>query len=162
MAGKKLNRVTKLLVSILVCQSAGLIGAFFTTPAIPTWYAALQKPAFTPPNWLFGPAWITLYLLMGIAAFLVWRRSLDTPGVKSSLAVFVVQLVLNALWSIVFFGAKSLLGGVVIILVLWLAILWTMLWFFKISTAAGALMIPYILWVGYAAALNITVWRLNT
>lgn len=156
------NIIAKLLVSILGCQAAGLIGSLFTMPAIPTWYAALQKPSFTPPNWLFGPAWGTLYLLMGIAAFLVWRQGLNEPGVKPALVFFLVQLVLNTLWSIVFFGAKSLLGGVVIILVLWLAILWTMLWFFKISTAAGALLVPYLLWVSYASVLTVVVWRLNT
>jgi tryptophan-rich sensory protein len=162
MASEKSKTVIKLVVSILACGGAGIIGSIFTAPAIPTWYAALQKPVFTPPNWLFGPAWGTLYLLMGIAAFLVWRKGLDEPGVKASLVVFLVQLVLNALWSIVFFGAKSLLGGVAIILALWLAILWTMVRFFKISTAAGALMVPYILWVSYASALNVVVWMLNT
>jgi tryptophan-rich sensory protein len=158
---EKSKAFVKLVASILICEAAGVVGSLFTTSAIPTWYAALQKPSFTPPSWLFAPAWGTLYLLMGIAAFLVWQKGLAEPGVKASLAVFLVQLVLNALWSIVFFGVKSLLGGVVIILGLWLAILWTIVRFFRISATAGALLIPYILWVSFASALNISVWLLN-
>ena len=89
--------ILKLVASIIACQCAGLIGSLFTTPSIPTWYASLQKPPFTPPNWLFAPAWITLYLLMGIAAFIVWQKGLDKQGVKRALVVFLVQLVLNGL-----------------------------------------------------------------
>ena len=103
-----MNKALRVIVSILACQFAGLIGSMFTMNAIPTWYAALNKPSFTPPNWLFAPAWTTLYLLMGIAAFLVWNKGLEKPGVKRSLAAFLVQLVLNTLWSILFFGMKSL------------------------------------------------------
>ena len=153
--------IIKLIVSIIACQCAGLIGSIFTTAAIPTWYAALQKPVFTPPNWLFAPAWITLYLLMGIAAFLVWRKGLGEEGVKCALIVFLVQLVLNALWSVVFFGLQSPLYGMVVILALWVAILLTILRFFKLSTAAGALLLPYLLWVSFASALNISICVLN-
>jgi tryptophan-rich sensory protein len=153
--------IIKLVVSLVACQCAGAIGSIFTTPAIPTWYAALEKPSFNPPNWLFAPAWITLYLLMGIAAFLVWRKGLGQKGVRAALVVFLVQLVLNALWSVVFFGLKSPLWGVVVILALWVAILLTILRFFKLSTAAGALLLPYILWVSFASVLNVAVWVLN-
>jgi len=162
MTNSTTKTVSRLIISILACEAAGGIGAIFTTSVIPTWYAALQKPSFTPPNWLFGPAWVTLYLLMGIAVFLVWQKGLDTPGVRSSLGVFLIQLVLNISWSIIFFGAKSLLGGVVIIVALWLAILWTILKLFRISVTAGWLMLPYILWVSFASALNISVWMLNS
>jgi benzodiazapine receptor len=153
--------ITKLVVSIVACQAAGAIGSIFTTPAIPTWYAALEKPFFTPPNWLFAPAWITLYLLMAIAAFLIWRQGLGQKGVNSALLVFLVQLVLNALWSVVFFGLHSPLWGAVVILALWVAILLTIIRFFKLSTAAGALLLPYILWVSFASALNIAILVLN-
>jgi benzodiazapine receptor len=153
--------VIKLVVAIVACQGAGAIGSIFTTPAIPTWYAALEKPFFTPPNWLFAPAWITLYLLMAIAAFLIWRQGLGQKGVKSTLVVFLVQLVLNALWSVVFFGLQSPLWGMVVILALWVAILLTIIRFFRLSTAAGALLLPYILWVSFASALNIAIWVLN-
>jgi benzodiazapine receptor len=151
----------KLVVSVVACQCAGVIGSIFTTPAIPTWYATLEKPFFTPPNWLFAPAWITLYLLMAIAAFLIWRKGLGQEGVKSALLIFLVQLVLNALWSVVFFGLQSPLWGMVVILALWVAILLTIIKFFKLSTAAGSLMLPYILWVSFASALNIAIFVLN-
>jgi benzodiazapine receptor len=153
--------IIKLVVSIIACQCAGLIGSVFTTPNIPTWYAALEKPFFTPPNWLFAPAWITLYVLMAIAAFLIWRKGFAHKGVKCALIVFLVQLVLNALWSVVFFGLQSPLWGMVVILALWVAILLTIIKFFKLSVAAGSLMLPYILWVSFASVLNISIWILN-
>jgi benzodiazapine receptor len=153
--------IVKLVVSIVACQCAGLIGSVFTTPNIPTWYAALEKPFFTPPNWLFAPAWITLYVLMAVAAFLVWRKGLGEEGVRCALIVFLVQLVLNALWSVVFFGLHSTLWGMVVILALWVAILVTIIKFFRLSVAASSLMLPYILWVSFASALNIAVWVLN-
>jgi benzodiazapine receptor len=153
--------IARLIISIITCQCAGLVGSIFTTPAIPTWYAALQKPAFTPPNWLFGPAWVTLYLLMGISAFIIWRRGLDNQQVRAALIVFLIQLVLNALWSVAFFGLKSPLYGVIVIVALWIAILFTILKFFKVSSAAGVLLLPYILWVSFAAVLNISIWILN-
>ncbi len=158
---RKTMDILKLVASIVACQCAGLIGSAFTTPSIPTWYASLNKPLFTPPNWLFAPAWITLYLLMAIAAYLVWRKGLNTSGVTRALVIFLVQLVLNALWSVVFFGFQAPLWGVVVIILLWVAILLTMLKFFKISRAAGALMLPYILWVIFASILNISIWLLN-
>lgn len=153
--------ILKLVVSIVVCEGAGGIGAIFTTPAIPTWYAGLQKPSFTPPNSVFAPVWLTLYLLMAIAAFLIWRKGLNIKGVKPALILFLVQLVLNVLWSVVFFGLKSPLGGVILILLLWVAILLTIIRFFKISPPAGGLLIPYIVWVSIAANLNVWVWILN-
>jgi len=161
MKNRRTRDVLKLIVSLVACQCAGLVGSIFTTPAIPTWYAALEKPPFTPPNWLFAPAWFTLYLLMGIAAFVIWRRGLSQKGVKSALAIFLVQLVLNALWSVVFFGLKSPLAGVIAIVVLWVAVLFVILKFFKLSTPAGVLLLPYILWVTFAAVLNISIWILN-
>ena len=130
----RLRYVFKLLISIVACQCAGLIGSVFTTPAIPTWYAALEKPAFTPPNWLFAPAWVTLYLLMGISASLVWRRGLEDTRIRTALITFLVQLVLNALWSVVFFGLESPLYGVIVIVILWIAIVLTIVKFFRIST----------------------------
>jgi benzodiazapine receptor len=161
MEGRKSRDIIKAVVSIVACEGAGGIGAIFTTPAIPTWYASFEKPPFTPPNWLFAPAWTTLYLLMGIAAFLIWRQGLEQKGVKSALVIFLVQLILNTLWSVVFFGLKSPFYGMVVILALWVVILLAILRFFKLSTAAGALLLPYILWVSFAAALNISVWVLN-
>ena len=152
----------RLVTSIVVCEGAGLIGSIFTASAIPIWYASLVKPYFTPPNWLFAPAWLTLYLLMAISAFIVWRTGLDKRQVRVALGIFVLQLVLNVLWSLAFFGLHSLLFGVIVILALWLAILLTIVRFFPISRAAGALLLPYIGWVTFAAILNISIRLLNT
>ena len=160
-ANKRFKDIVRLIISIVACQCAGIVGSVFTTRTIPTWYAALQKPPFTPPNWLFAPAWITLYLLMGISAFLVWRTGLENRETRRALVVFLVQLVLNALWSIAFFGLQSPLYGLIAIIALWIAILLTILKFFRISTIAGAIMLPYILWVTFAAALNTSIFTLN-
>jgi benzodiazapine receptor len=153
--------IIKLIISIVACEGAGGIGAIFTTPAIPTWYAGLKKPTFTPPNSVFGPIWITLYLLMGVAVFLVWREGLGQEGVTIAFVIFWHQLVLNILWSVIFFGLKSLFGGMVIILLLWIAILINIITFFGVSPLAGWLLIPYIIWVSIAANLNVQVWKLN-
>jgi len=161
MQSKRSKDIYKLVVSIVACQCAGLIGSIFTRSAIPTWYATIQKPFFTPPNWLFLPAWVTLYVLMGVSAFLIWRRGLDDQGVRTALIIFLIQLILNALWSVAFFGLESPLYGIIVIIALWVAILFTLLRFFKISMAAGILLIPYILWVSFAAVLNISIFVLN-
>jgi benzodiazapine receptor len=153
--------IIKLITSILASFAAGGIGILFTFKAIPTWYAGLKKPPYTPPNWLFGPVWTTLYILMGISVFLVWRNGLAVNGALLAFTLFWVQLVLNALWSIVFFGMKSKLGGVITIIVLWLLILATVITSFQVSGCAGALLIPYIVWVSIASYLNIGVWLLN-
>lgn len=154
--------IIELVVSIAVCEGAGLVGGIATFPSIPTWYAGLEKPPFNPPNWVFGPVWTTLYALMGISAFLVWRQGLKQRRVKIALGIFLAQLILNVLWSVTFFGLHSLLGGVVVIVVLWVAIFLSIMAFFRLSKAAGALLIPYILWVSFAAVLNLSVWMLNT
>ena len=161
MENSRLKDVVKLVTSIIICEGAGLLGAVFTTPAIPTWYATLNKPLFTPPGWLFAPVWTALYLLMAIAAFLVWREGLDNEQVRGSMITFMVQLALNVLWSAVFFGLKSPLWGVIVIIVLWVAILLTMLAFMKVSKPAAWLMLPYLLWVSFASALTVGVWMLN-
>jgi len=154
--------VIKLIISLAASLAAGGIGVVFTAPAIRTWYVDLNKPFFTPPNWLFGPAWTILYILMGIAAFLIWRIGLSTPGVQIALIAFLIQLILNLLWSIVFFGMHSPSGGVIVIVLLWIAILVTLIKFWGLYQTAGILMIPYLLWVTFAAALNIAIWRLNS
>jgi len=153
--------IWKLVVSIIACQCAGIIGSIFTRGAIPTWYATLEKPAFNPPNWLFAPVWTLLYIMMGIAAFLVWRKGWENRQVRIALIVFLVQLVLNALWSVVFFGLESPLYGLIVIAALWVAILFTVLKFYRISSAASVLLWPYMLWVTFAAVLNVSIWLLN-
>ncbi len=157
----KKNNFLKLVFSIIVCQSAGLIGSFFTAPAIPTWYESLAKPALTPPGWVFAPAWITLYLLMGIAAFLIWKKGLEKKEVKVALAIFIFQLFLNSIWSIIFFGMQNPFFGLINIILLWFAILLTIIVFYKISKPAAYLLVPYIIWVSFASYLNYSIWILN-
>jgi translocator protein len=147
--------------SLIICLGAGFIGGMVTTPKIRTWYAGLKKPAFTPPNWAFMPVWTTLYVLMGIAVFLVWHAGFSQAGVTLAFTIFWLQLLLNMLWSIVFFGMKSISGGLVVILLLWIAILASIITFFPVSAAAGWLLIPYIVWVSIATNLNFQVWKLN-
>jgi benzodiazapine receptor len=153
--------IIKLIVSLVACEGAGGIGAIFTTPAIPIWYARLKKPGFTPPNSVFGPVWITLYLLMAVSVFLVWKEGLTQDSARIAFIVFWVQLVLNILWSVAFFGFRTPIGGLVMIIFLWLAILATIILSFHVSAIAGALLIPYLIWVTIAANLNFQVWRLN-
>jgi benzodiazapine receptor len=153
--------ILKLIASIVVCQLAGMIGAAATSASIQTWYVTLNKPFFTPPNWLFAPVWLTLYTLMGISLFLIWRLGVQDRHVQIALAIFGVQLLLNAFWSIAFFGLRSPLAGLVVILMLWIAITATILKFLPLSKPAGLLLIPYILWVTIAAALNLAIVLLN-
>jgi benzodiazapine receptor len=157
-----LRNILKLIASIIICQFAGFIGSLFTAPAIPTWYKTLSKPSFTPPNSIFSPVWITLFVLMGISLFLVWKRNLKDRNVKIALIFFAIQLILNILWSLLFFGLKSPLLAFIEIIILWFAILLTILKFLKVSRPAGVLLLPYLLWVSFAAFLNFFLWNLNT
>ena len=150
-----------LLIAIVICQLAGIVGGLFTASSVDTWYATLIKPSFNPPNWLFSPVWITLYCMMGIALFLVYKKGLDTEGVKVALVLFVAQLIGNALWSVLFFGLKLPLAAFLEIVVLWALILSTMISFLKISRLAGLLLLPYLLWVSFASVLNFFLWLLN-
>ena len=148
----------KLILAILICLLVGFLGSIFTMSAIPTWYATLNKPFFSPPNWLFAPVWTTLYILMGISLYLILnKKKVD----KTAVMIFVVQLVLNFLWSIMFFGLHSPFLGLINIILLWLTIVWTIISFMKVSKTAGYLLFPYILWVSFASLLNLAVYLLN-
>lgn len=161
MVGTKTKEVFTLVICILVCQCAGFIGSLFTRPSISTWYATLDKPPFTPPNGIFSPVWITLFLLMGISLFLIWRRGFAESMVRVVIVFFGSQLIFNILWSILFFGFKSPLAGFIDIIVLWVAIALTIFYVFKVSKTAGVLLLPYFVWVSFAAVLNGFIWRLN-
>ncbi|BDH79946.1 MAG TPA: tryptophan-rich sensory protein [Methanothermobacter sp.] len=156
-----MKEIPKLAVSVFICLIAGFLGSIATISSINTWYASLTKPPWTPPNWLFGPIWTTLYILMGIAAFLVWREGFQKKEVKIALGIFSLQLILNILWSVVFFALKSTLGAFIIIIILWTTILLTMITFYRVSKPAAAILIPYITWVTIATALNYTIYTLN-
>jgi len=157
----RISSFFKLVIATVACEIAGIIGALFTTPSIPTWYATLAKPVLNPPAWIFGPVWTTLYFLMGIAAFLVWNKGWDRKDVRKALGVFLLQLVLNVAWSIIFFGLHSPFWAFVDLVAMWLAIVWTMSLFYKISKPAVWLLVPYILWVSFAGYLNLLILMLN-
>ena len=161
MKTRVLNDTLKLVVCLAGCISAGLIGSLVTRDAISNWYVFLVKPAFAPPNWLFAPAWTLLYILMGVALFLVWRKGTGQPHVRESIIIFIIQLVLNATWSFAFFGLKSPVAGLINIVLLWLAILLTIISFFRVSRIAACLLIPYIIWVSFATALNYSIYLMN-
>jgi translocator protein len=157
----KLRDIFKLIIAVLIVELAGVIGSFFTTSSISSWYPTLIKPALNPPNWIFAPVWTTLYALMGVAAFLIWRHGLRQRRVKVALTIFSAQLILNVIWSIIFFGFQNPFLAFIEIIVLWLAIVWMIFAFYKISHLAACLLMPYIIWVSFAAYLNYSIWLLN-
>lgn len=160
------KNILTLLAAIGISEGAGLIGSVFTAPSIPTWYASLQRPEFSPPNWIFGPVWTTLYALMGIAAWLVWSSYAQASEnkrkqIRVALTLFGLQLVLNTLWSIIFFGWQNPGAAFAEISLLWLAILATIIAFARVSRPAAWLLLPYLLWVSFAAYFNYAIWTLN-
>lgn len=146
-----------LIVSIVICFSAAFAGSRFMPGE---WYASLVKPSWNPPNTIFAPVWTTLYLMMAFSAWIVWK-SFPFAQVKSALIIFVIQLILNALWTYLFFGMKNPGLAFVEIIILWGFILLTTVLFMRLNTLAGLLLIPYFLWVSFASFLNYTIWRLN-
>jgi len=164
-----MSAVFKLAAAIILSELAGVVGSVFTASAISSgWYAALEKPPLSPPNWVFGPVWVTLFALMGIALFLVWNHhSLIRANErmmrmwKLAMFIFTFQLSLNIFWSMMFFGLQSPAGAFAIIVSLWFAILASILAFWKISRPAAWLLVPYILWVSFAGYLNYAIWMLN-
>ena len=155
-------RFAKLVVSVAVPVLVGFFGSLFTTAdTLNTWYADLRKPVFTPPDWIFGPVWTTLFILMGLAAFMVWQKGLGNRNVRIAIVCFVVQLVLNALWSVLFFGLRSPLAGLIDIILLLSAINLTVVLFWQVSKTAALLLVPYMLWVTFASILNLAIYILN-
>ncbi|MBU1046803.1 tryptophan-rich sensory protein [Patescibacteria group bacterium] len=152
----------KLFISLLLPQLTGLVGSFWTAPAITLWYGTLNKPSFSPPNSIFAPVWITLYLMIGLSLYLVWQKiDLKPRKVKLALKIFWVHLILNGLWSIIFFGGNNILWGLYTIIALWLLILTLIIIFWKISKPASLLLVPYFLWVSFATILNYSLLILN-
>jgi tryptophan-rich sensory protein len=155
-----LNQWLALAIFIAMSFAAAFIGGLFTSSSVGTWYTTLNKPSWTPPSWLFGPVWTALYFSMAVAAWLVWRTH-EVKAAKVALALFLIQLVLNAAWSGFFFGMRNPGLAFAEIILLWGAILATMLAFWRMKPLAGWLFAPYLLWVTFAAALNFAIWRLN-
>jgi len=180
----KYDNLLKFFASIIICEMAGAVGAVFTTPEINSWYKSLNKPSFNPPNWIFGPVWTTLFVLMGISLYLVWskkfivRNELKLPKRKAwnpwsqnflsgslkkanIILIFILQLVLNILWSVIFFGTHSAGAAFFELLMLWFAIIFTIINFYRVSKVSAWLLLPYILWVSFAGILNLAIFLLN-
>ena len=157
----KFQQCLGLVVAIVICFAAAGLGGFVTAPNIPNWYADLAKPKWNPPDWIFGPVWSCLYLMMAVSVWLVWRQG-GFALAKLPLALFAVQLGLNSLWSILFFGLHSPGLAAIEIILLWIAILATLITFWKRSKWAGGLLVPYLAWVSFAAVLNLAIWQMNT
>lgn len=157
----------RLIIAIVITNLAGIIGSLFTAPAIEGWYAGITRPSLNPPNWVFAPVWTILFILMGISLFLIWSAYLKTfdyrgkKKIRIALIIFGVQLILNTLWSIIFFALQSPAWSLFEIILLWLAILATIISFARISKVAAWLLIPYIFWVTFATYLNYAIWILN-
>jgi len=146
---------------IILCQAAGIIGSVFTMEAIPNWYQTIEKPMFNPPNWIFGPVWTLLFTLMGIAMYLVFKKAWPKREAKLALGFFTVHLVVNTMWSVIFFNWHELGLALAVIILMWLMIATSIYLFKKIQPLAGWLLVPYILWVSFATILNASIWLLN-
>lgn len=157
-----MNKITRILTVVVTCLAIGYFSSTVTKAAILDWYPTLVKPSFNPPNWVFAPVWSLLYVMMGVAAGLVWDKiEWNRPIVKKALTLFAIQLALNALWSYLFFGLHNPFLAVIEIVLLWLMIYETYLQFAKINKIAGYLLLPYLAWVSFATVLNISIWWLN-
>ena len=156
-----MNNAVRLIISVAVPLAVGGLSGFATARGVAEWYPTLAKPSFNPPAWVFGPVWTVLYIMMGVAAFLVWRAGLDADGVKAALIAFAVQLALNGLWSILFFGMQAPGWALVEIVLLWVAIGFTVVCFWRVAPLPGALLLPYWAWVSFATVLNASLWWLN-
>lgn len=158
---KKMKDLSKFIVSVVGCELVGFAGTPFTISTIPTWYVTLNKPFFTPPNWIFGPVWTLLYFLMGLAFYLIWKQGWQKKKVKTAGMFFLAQLILNFIWSPIFFGLRAPLLGLIVIMAMWALIVMTMKKFYPLSQLAFYLLIPYLLWVSFASLLNVAIVVLN-
>ncbi|MBT8182254.1 MAG: tryptophan-rich sensory protein [Eudoraea sp.] len=155
------KKLTYITISVAICLIIGFLSGFATQSSVNDWYLTLNKPSFNPPNWIFGPVWTLLYILMGIAAGIVWAKGFYHIWVKTALYNFGFQLLFNALWSVVFFGFKNPFWALLVILFLLALILVTIKWFNVVSRTAAYLLIPYFLWVCFATILNYKIWEMN-
>lgn len=157
----KIKNFPLLVFCVLICEAAGAVGAYFTFPAVSSWYPGLIKPVFSPPNWLFGPVWTILYALMGISLYLVWKSGSPKKLIASYSKLFFVHLAVNSLWSIVFFGARNIFGALIVLVILWILIFTLIIKSAKMSKLASNLLLPYLAWVSFAGILNLSLFLLN-
>lgn len=156
-----MNNIAKLAISIAIPIAIGATAGFFTVTGVESWYQTIQKPSWNPPSWVFGPVWTTLYIMMGIALFLIWKSGANDSLKRTAIGLFAVQLVLNFFWSFIFFDQQQPGWALAEIIVMWFAILITIFAFAKVNKTAAWLLVPYISWVSFATILNYTIWKLN-
>jgi tryptophan-rich sensory protein len=156
-----MKNLPKLIVAVVCCELIGILGSVFTLSAISTWYSTLRKPFFAPPNWIFGPVWTLLYFLMGISFYLIWQQRSQNKKVRMAEISFLVQLGLNFIWTPIFFGLRSPLLGLIVIVIMWTIIVVTIQKFYQLSKWSAYLLIPYLVWVSFASVLNATIVILN-
>lgn len=156
-----MNNALKLFIAIAIPLAVGFTSGFFTITGVGSWYQTIDKPSWNPPNWIFGPVWTTLYILMGIALFLVWKSDAQAPLKKAAITLFAIQMTLNFFWSLIFFNQHQVGWALVEIIAMWIMILLTIFAFARVNNTAAWLLVPYISWVSFAAILNYTIWKLN-
>ena len=157
-----MTNTVKLIIAIAIPVAVGAISGLFTTAEIPGWYQTINKPSWNPPSWIFGPVWTTLYILMGISLFLIWKSDANEHVKKTAISLFAIQLIFNFFWSFIFFKQHQIGWAFAEIIVMWIFILLTIFAFAPINKVAAWLLVPYISWVSFASILNYTIWRLNT
>ena len=157
----KIKKPRLLIHSLALPYFAGFLGSIFTNPAIPTWYAGLNKPFFSPPNWLSGPVWLILYTLMGISVYLVWLKAGRSKNARHGVFMFFIHLFFNAIWPIIFFGFQDLALAFMVILIIDAFIVYLILAFWRINKLASYLLVPYLLWATFASILNYLIYLLN-
>jgi translocator protein len=156
-----MNNILKLVIAVAIPIAVGAISGFFTVTGVQSWYQTINKPSWNPPNWIFGPVWTTLYVMMGIALYLIWKSDSSDMLKKTAIILFAVQLTLNFFWSFIFFNQEQPGWALVEIIVMWVFILVTIFAFAQVSKPAAWLLVPYISWVSFATILNYTIWKLN-
>jgi len=157
-----MNKISRITIVVIICLAVGYLSGMVTRASITTWYPTLVKPSFNPPNWIFAPVWTSLYVMMGVAAGLIWNQiTTQKAAVTKALQFFTIQLVLNALWSYLFFGLHNLMLATIEVVLLWLMIFETYSQFAKINKTASYLMLPYLAWVSFASVLTASIWWLN-
>jgi tryptophan-rich sensory protein len=156
-----MNNTGKFIIAIAIPLAVGFTSGFFTATGTGSWYQTINKPSWNPPNWIFGPVWTTLYILMGIALFLVWKSGALAPLKKAAITFFAIQMALNFFWSFIFFNQHQIGWALAEIIALWLMILLSIFAFARVNNTAAWLLVPYISWVSFAAILNYTIWKLN-
>ena len=157
-----MNKISRIAIVVIICLAVGYLSGMVTRASITTWYPTLVKPSFNPPNWIFAPVWTSLYVMMGVAAGLIWNQiTTQKSAVPKALQYFTIQLILNALWSYLFFGLHNLMLATIEVVLLWLMIFETYSQFAKINKTASYLMLPYLAWVSFASVLTASIWWLN-